>query len=477
LHDVARHRGLVWLRRLAYVVALCRTAQPRRCAEARALAVERRRVGDEWGAALIESSVAFALLRRGRPDIELLEELTGRFRLLGSPQLEAWARSAHALAAAEADLPDFGPPESAGAFARAAGAPGALALAYAALAASRPDQGAELLRLAESTARESGLGCRPWTWKRDAASPSSPATAVWGPLQQATVTGHLDGAATTSASARHTPLVWSGLTLTCFGEFSVTAHGRSVDLAGVRPVALTVLRILAAHAGTPVHREVIVDALWGELRETAALHNLHVAVSSLRQGLESVVPGRSRQLLARQGQAYVLAPGTERITDLQRLDAHLAAATRCRHAGDPTGQIQALREAIDVYVGVVLPGDGAAEWVLAIRDRYRQAAAGAAARLAELELGRECAAAAAAAAHRSLQIDPWRDASWHALILAHDRAGEPAEAERARQEYAAMLDSLGVRTMARPPARPAAVTPSATATAARPAQRPPVRTA
>ena len=101
LHDIAAQTGQPWLRRLAHAVALCRTADPRRCVEASDLAVHRRREGDDWGACLIEAALSLVLLRHGRPDLELLDHLGDEVRRLGVPALEAWARSAHALAIAE----------------------------------------------------------------------------------------------------------------------------------------------------------------------------------------------------------------------------------------------------------------------------------------------------------------------------------------------------------------------------------------
>ena len=249
---------------------------------------------------------------------------------------------------------------------------------------------------------------------------------------------------------------WDGFTLRCFGTFTVSSAEGAVALTGVRPVALTVLRILAVHAGHPVHRDALVSALWTDLPESASLHNLHVAVSNLRHRLERFLPGRSRELLARQGQAYLLAPGNGAVSDLQLFDLRLADAKGCRRAGDRTGEAHALRAALDLYTGEVLPGDGPADWVVPIREHYRLRAAGAASELAGLELSRERAAAAVAAAQRSIEIDQWRDSSWQVLIAAHEMADQPAEAHRARQEYAAVLGSLGIGAITRGPIRPEA---------------------
>ena len=159
-----RARGLRWLRRLALAVGRCRTAEPSRCAEVLRIAAARQRLGDLWGATLIESAVALSLLRHGRPDVDLLDRLCDRYRALGAPVLEAWARSALALAVAGGDFPDSDVVTSAVAFARAGGALGPLALAYAALASSTPQPDPDLLALVRTTARSAGLSCRPWTW-------------------------------------------------------------------------------------------------------------------------------------------------------------------------------------------------------------------------------------------------------------------------------------------------------------------------
>ena len=53
-----------------------------------------------------------------------------------------------------------------------------------------------------------------------------------------------------------------------------------------------------------------------------------------------------------------------------------------------------------------------------------------------------------AAARRSIDIDPFRDASWRLLIAAHETAGNVAGAEEARRSYADVLASLGVASQA-----------------------------
>jgi DNA-binding SARP family transcriptional activator len=230
----------------------------------------------------------------------------------------------------------------------------------------------------------------------------------------------------------------------CLGGFRFHAGGHAVDLAQVRPSALTVLRILAVNAGAPVHREQLVELLWPDRSAEAAVHNLHVAVSSLRRCLESAAPGRGRALLSRCGDAYVFAPDLEPVTDIQLLERTLQGALQAAAAGDQEGQLSALRAALELYAGDVLPGDGPAEWVVDVRERLRRRAARAAGELAAVELGRGNVAAAVAPAIRSVELDPWNDEAWRQLIHCHHAAGDHAQAARARQSYHRRLQDLGV---------------------------------
>ncbi|WP_068398366.1 hypothetical protein [Kribbia dieselivorans] len=111
LDRTLRVEGLPWLRRLVSVTMLCRTGDARACREALAVAAARDRADDPWGAALIESVVATALLRHGRPDTALLQRLETRFRQLDESALVAWT-TWRDTCAAHATQSDRGPRES-----------------------------------------------------------------------------------------------------------------------------------------------------------------------------------------------------------------------------------------------------------------------------------------------------------------------------------------------------------------------------
>ena len=91
----------------------------------------------------------------------------------------------------------------------------------------------------------------------------------------------------------------TGVARGLFGRFEVIIHGVSLDLSALKPRVRTLLRLLAVQGGRPLHREVIVAALWPEADADSGARNLHVAVSSLRQTLE---PGALAAARQRQGQ-------------------------------------------------------------------------------------------------------------------------------------------------------------------------------
>jgi DNA-binding SARP family transcriptional activator len=387
---------------------------------------------DSWGALALSAVRAVTLLRTGRPDEAALEDLVGRSHALGSTTLEAWARAALALTSATVGLPDAGrDAQSAEAFARAAGVPGALALAYAALAFTAVDGGAELIALAEATADDAGLDLRPWEWvdPPEAAAPVPPLVAAQPTSRPPLV-----------LSPREAPPV----SVRCFGRFGLRLRGEEPHLGRVRPRARAVLRLLALESGRPVHRELLVDALWRGLDPVAATHSLHVSVSSLRAVLEPGVPRGGSRILVRDGERYQLAMPTGSFCDLLEFDRAVTEADRHRSSGDSAAAVAALERALDLATGEVLPEDGPAEWVIGVREHYRVRVAEAAATLAELHLARHDPGAAAAAALRSLDVDPCRDASWRLLLSAYTAAGDLAAAEQARRSYADVLTSLGV---------------------------------
>jgi DNA-binding SARP family transcriptional activator len=226
--------------------------------------------------------------------------------------------------------------------------------------------------------------------------------------------------------------------------------GRTLDWAAIKPRTRMALRLLAMHGGRPVHRDVLMAALWPDMDPSSATRNLHVALSSLRTFFDPGLPRGRCQLIVRSGDAYefALPPGGE--LDVVLFTGAIAAARRAQLDGNDTAMRNALREALGHYSGDLLPEDGAAEWVATTRESYRQQAAAAAEQLAAAELDAGDPAGALTAAERCLAIDTYRDRAWRLVVEAQRCLGNHAAADRAGRDYAAMLASLGLAPSGEP---------------------------
>jgi DNA-binding SARP family transcriptional activator len=377
--------------------------------EAASLRLMCERVGDPWGAAFAALAEGWALLEDGDPLVgapaPALRQAVSWFHGMGAEALEAWALAILSLAGARTGqgwaLETALESER---MANSRGADGAKVFAYLALARADPARSRQYLAL--SSALQGATGLLP---------PGPP------PLPDA-----------------------APVTLRLFGGFQMLLSGEPLDLHELKPRARTLLRLLAVHAGRPVHRHVIQSALWPEADADAGARNLHVAMSSVRSTLERSSRGERPPLLVREGDAYRLAVGSHAVFDLLAFEHHVAAGRRARLSGDVDRAAASFQAALDCYQGELLPEDGPAEWVLEHRERTRSMAVETAEALAQLRLEQGDAEAAAKACVEGLRADRFHDPFWRMLIRARDRAGDRMAASRARTDYEAMLSELGL---------------------------------
>jgi DNA-binding SARP family transcriptional activator len=129
--------------------------------------------------------------------------------------------------------------------------------------------------------------------------------------------------------------------------------------------------------------------------------------------------------------------------DLLEFHAALAEARAARLSGDRPAERQSLRRALNCYGGDLLPEEGAAEWVVAERERLRLAAADAGEQLARAEATADDVNAAIEQARQALSFDTYRDSTWRLLIQLHEQAGDVSAAHAVRRQYDKMLAELG----------------------------------
>jgi DNA-binding SARP family transcriptional activator len=369
--------------------------------------------------------LGWAAVYAGDTASESLEQAIDAFHGMGAGVLEAWCRALLSLSLARAGSPDARDTAlQAESLARYTGTPGARFFPYLALAELQPDRAAEYRGLAQAVQEECGLA----------------------PMVQA-------GPIPPADNVISIPVVRSApsVAIRCFGGFSIAIKGRPIDLTGIKPRARAVLRMLAVHAGNPVHREVLQSAFWPDADAETGARNLHVAVSSLRSSLEPGVGRGGSAFLLREGDAYRLALQADAEMDLLQFAKALASARVARLRGEAGAALANFRQALELYAGEVLPEDGPAEWAIEPRERFRAGALEAAQGLAELLLKRGDPAAAANAAATGLWVDRFHDPLWKLLIDARERAGDPIAASRARRDYARVLEELGLTATAASP--------------------------
>ena len=244
---------------------------------------------------------------------------------------------------------------------------------------------------------------------------------------------------TAASEAASSPTV----VLHCFGRLQVTVDGRDVDLASVKPRVRSLLRLLGAQAGEPVHREVVCEALWPEADPATGLRNLQVAVSSLRRLLEPNVSRGGGAIVVRDGDAYRLAlPGTSTcdVVTYRRMLAHAMQITEV----DPPGAAAEFAGAASMLRAGLLPEEGPTEWAEAIRERCRVEAASAGLQIAERARSAGDPSSAALVCADTVMIDRYLDPAWRLLIALQDQSGDGAAAELTRRRYEEVLDELGV---------------------------------
>jgi DNA-binding SARP family transcriptional activator len=371
---------------------------------------------DPWSEGLL--ALAEAWTGTGDPEDRLAsaEAAASRFRRIGAGVLEAWARGLAAVALAEAGRPDARDAAlAAESLGRATGTPASRLLAYAAIAVADADRRPEFALMASTLAADIGMTT---------------------PLAAEVVVGVEDVEAAPGGAV-------PGMTrIRTFGGFGLDVDGRRVPLDGAKPRVRALLRLLAMHAGAPVHREVIQEALWPEADAAAGARSLHVAVSSLRRLLDEVAAPIGGRLVVRDGDAYRLDVPPVAV-DLGRFEHAMAEGRAARARNEVSAAAFGL--ALELYKGDLLPEDGPAEWVAEPRDRYRQQALEAAQGMAEEAMLAGDFALAVRACRIGLGLDRYQDALWRILIQARERAGDAGAAARDRREYATVLEGLGVQ--------------------------------
>src|SRR5215813_6307180 len=215
------------------------------------------------------------------------------------------------------------------------------------------------------------------------------------------------------------------LQLRLLGGFDLQAGpGQAVPIRLKKAQAL--LAYLACHPRQSRPRDKLATLLWPEMDDWQARANLRKVLFVLRRGLSVISPS--------------LRLDEDTVTlDTAALDVDVLAFQRLARRADP----EALQQAVDLYRGDLLEGLGVTEapfeeWLTAERERLREFALEALAKLLAHQTKSE-ASDAVATALRLLALDPLQEAVHRALMRLYVRDGRR---DAALRQYQSCVDTL-----------------------------------
>jgi LuxR family transcriptional regulator, maltose regulon positive regulatory protein len=189
-----------------------------------------------------------------------------------------------------------------------------------------------------------------------------------------------------------------------FGPFVLHVNGELVH-KGKRKMdrARELLAVLVLHPNG-VADETIAEMMWPNMPTERALHNLQMAVHSLRHDLGNGATVRYSAHI------YQLNPQLELVADVRQFDAFVA---RARGASDDV-RAQALSKAVELYRDPLL-ADAGWQWLDQVRTEYRSRYVLAALQLADL-LARTDASRSDGLAEAVLAIAPDSESAYERLM-------------------------------------------------------------
>jgi DNA-binding SARP family transcriptional activator len=132
------------------------------------------------------------------------------------------------------------------------------------------------------------------------------------------------------------------------GPLEVACDGRALDLGGRKQRVL--LASLLLHANQPVHRDVLIDHIWGEHPPSGPGHAVEVYIWRLRKTLDPAAG--SPCVLTRPG-GYLLQVTHDEV-DIARFERLVEDARCLLDAGAADRAAQGFREALALWRGAPL---------------------------------------------------------------------------------------------------------------------------
>ncbi|HBY97938.1 MAG: tetratricopeptide repeat protein [Ardenticatenaceae bacterium] len=216
------------------------------------------------------------------------------------------------------------------------------------------------------------------------------------------------------------------------GEFRIVYDDRPVTTVD-SPRLQSFLAYLLLHRHAPQSRQHLAFLLWPNSTEAQARINLRSTLHRLRQ----VLPDADRFLHA-DVQTVQWRPDTAFTLDVLDFETAVAQADQAEGVGDASALSVALKQAVALYQGNLLPGCYG-DWIVPERERLSQLFIGALERLILLLENRRDYLTAIGCAQRLLRHDPLHEATYRCVMRLHAALGDRAGVVRTYQTCVAVL--------------------------------------
>ncbi len=211
--------------------------------------------------------------------------------------------------------------------------------------------------------------------------------------------------------------------VSCLGRFSLELNGTPITIpSGGRPLA--VLKYLAARAGRPTPRDMLLEALWPDAAPDASTNRLRVAVHALRRDLGT----DAAHLVEHQDGCYAFGPGISPRLDTAEFEQAWRNGAAAERAGDSQSAMQFLEIAETLYRGDFLEDDIYEDWTLVEREFLRDIFLNVLAQLAEHSLATGDYTACQDRCRQLIRHDVCNEGAYRLLMESHIRVGQPGRA-------------------------------------------------
>jgi len=243
----------------------------------------------------------------------------------------------------------------------------------------------------------------------------------------------------TVASESEAPLLIETL-----GGFRVRRAGETVPLASWRSrKARDLLKLLVAHGGRPVPRELLMEQLWPGQSPERLGNRLSVAISTVRTTLDPEKRFPADHFVGAGEGAVVLQLATAAV-DVQLFLHDAAAGLALRATGALAEAADRLEAAEAAYSGDFLEEDLYEDWAVPLREEARASYLSVLRALAEDALAAGNMESAIRYDLRLLERDRFDESAHLALVGALSAGGRHGEALRRYRVYCACMAEIGI---------------------------------